>query len=238
MPRPYPDVIAFADSLADDADRLGAQRGRAFALTLRGEAHLLAGQLSDAERDLEEASRLHRSIGAPTGEAHDLQRRAEVALYQGQRADADRLLSEALQVAGESSVGFHLFDRIYGTAVAAAPDAAAAMAVVDEAELAIHGPAETCPGCRITFVVPAAIASARAGALDRAASYAATAENLARIVMQLPAWDAAVDEVNGHLALATGDVTRATQRFRAAARRFGQAGQPLDQARCANLAAG
>ncbi len=234
---PYPDVIAFADSLADDADRLGARRGRAFALTFRGEAHLLAGQLSDAERDLAEAGRLHRSIGAPTGEAHDLQRRAEVALYQGQQADAGRLLSEALQVARESSVGFHLFDRIYGTAVAAAPDAAAAMAAVDAAELAIHGPAETCPGCRITFVVPAAIAAARAGALDRAASYAATAENLARVVMQLPAWDAAVEEVNGHLGLASGDVTRATQRFRAAAHGFGQAGQPLDQARCAALAA-
>ncbi len=203
---PYLDVIAFADALATEADRLGAARGRGFALTLRGEAQLLAGELAGAERDLVEAHRLHQSIAAPTGEAHTLQRRAEVALYRGQRDDAARLLGEALQVARESDVGFHLFDRIYGTAITAAVDADAALAAVEEAEFAIRGPAETCPGCRITFAVPAAIAAARAGALDKAAAYGAEAKTLARVVMQLPAWDAAVDEVNGHLALASGDV--------------------------------
>ena len=182
----YPDVIEFADSLAGEADRLGAARGRAFAPTLRGEAHLLAGALGEAERDLAEAGRLHRSMAAPTGEAHALQRRAEVALYQNRTADANALLEEALRVACESNVGFHLLDRIYGTAITAAADADAAMAIVDEAELAVRGPVETCPGCRITFAVPAAIVSAHAGALDRAAVYADAAETLARVVMQLP----------------------------------------------------
>ena len=235
---PYPEVIEFADSLAAEAERLGAARGRAFALTLRGEAHLLAGQLADAEHDLTEAVRLHRAIGAPTGEAHALQRRAEVALHGKRRADAERFLSDARQVACESSVGFHLLDRIYGTAIMAARDAGAAMAVVDEAEVAIRGPAETCPGCRITFAVPAAIASARAGALDRAGGYADAAATLAHVVMRLPAWDAAVDEVNGHIALASGDAARATERFQAAARAFHAAAQPLDEARCAALAGG
>ncbi len=198
---PYRDVIAFADALATEADRLGAARGRGFALTLRGEAQLLAGELAAAERDLVEAHRLHQSIAAPTGEAHSLQRRAEVALYRGQRDHATRLVGEALQVARESDVGFHLFDRIYGTAISAAADADAALAAVGEAEFAIRGPAETCPGCRITFAVPAAIAAARAGALDKAAAYGDEANTLARVVMQLPAWDAAVDEVNGHHAL-------------------------------------
>ncbi len=116
---PYDDVVAFADSLAAEADRLGATRARGFALTLRGEAHLLAGDLVGADRDLAQATQLHQSIAASTGEAHTLQRRAEVALYDGRRTDADRLLGEALRVARESDVGFHLLDRIYGTAVAA-----------------------------------------------------------------------------------------------------------------------
>ncbi len=100
---PYADVIAFADALATEADRLGAARGRGFALTLRGEAKLLAGELAGAERDLVEAHRLHRSIAAPTGEAHTLQRRAEVALSRRQRDDAARLLVEALQVAASQT---------------------------------------------------------------------------------------------------------------------------------------
>ena len=41
--RPYADVIAFADAFAAEAERLGAARGRAYAVTLRGEAHLLSG---------------------------------------------------------------------------------------------------------------------------------------------------------------------------------------------------
>ncbi len=235
---PYLDVIAFAESLAAEADRLGAARGRAFALTLRGEAQMLAGDLASAERDLAEASSLHQAIGASTGEAHTLQRRAEIAVYQGRGADADCLLGEALQVARESDVGFHLLDRIYGTAVAAADDPGAAVVVIDEAESAIRGPVESCPGCRITFAVPAAIAAARAGLLDRAMAYADEAENLARVVMQLPAWDAAIEEVHGHLARASGDAARATERFRSAASGFRSAEQPLDEARCAALAAG
>ena len=83
-------------------------------------------------------------------------------------AAARALLDEALAVARESDVGFHLLDRIYGARITAAADPAAALARLDEAELAVRGPLETCPGCRITLAVPAAIAAARAGDLDRA----------------------------------------------------------------------
>ena len=155
-------------------------------------------------------------------------------------ADADAagvLLDEALAVARESDVGFHLLDRIYGTRITAAADPAAALAMLDEAELGVRGPLETCPGCRITLAVPAAIAAARAGDLDRAARVRAQAtETLAAVVMRLPAWDAALEEVRGHLALAEG--TAAAPRP-ASARRptgFRDAGQPLDEARCAALA--
>jgi DNA-binding SARP family transcriptional activator/tetratricopeptide (TPR) repeat protein len=236
--RPYDEVIAFATSLEAEARRLGTVRGEAFAVTLRGEARLLAGRLDDAAPDLEAGAALHRGIGAATGEAHALQRRAELALHRGCADEAEPLLDEALAVARESDVGFHLFDRIHGTLLAAAPDPEAAARRLEEAEASIRGPAETCPGCRITFTVPAAIAAARAGDLGRARAHAAASERLAAAVMRLPAWDAAVDEVRGHVALAGGDRDGAARTFRAAAAGFAAAGHPLDAARCAALAGG
>jgi DNA-binding SARP family transcriptional activator/tetratricopeptide (TPR) repeat protein len=235
--RPYPDVIAFADSLEAEAERLGAARGRAFAVTIRGEAKLLAGDLDEADADLAAGAELHREIAAATGESLALQRRAEVALYRGLQTEAIALLDEALAVARESDVGFHLLDRIYGTRVAAAPDPASALATLEEAEAAVRGPVETCPGCRITLAVPAAIAAARAGDPERVAQWEQAAEFLATVVMRLPAWYAALDEVRGHCAQTRGDAVAACDHFRTAAAGFGASGQPLDEARCRALAA-
>jgi DNA-binding SARP family transcriptional activator/tetratricopeptide (TPR) repeat protein len=235
--RPYPDVIAFADSLEAEAERLGAARGRAFAVTIRGEAKLLAGDLDEADADLAAGAELHREIAAATGESFALQRRAEVALHRGLQTEAVALLDEALAVARESDVGFHLLDRIYGTRVAAAPDPASAMATLEEAEAAVRGPVETCPGCRITLAVPAAIAAARGGDLERATQWEQAVEYLATVVMRLPAWYAAFDEVKGHRAQAGGDADAARDHFRTAAAGFGASGQPLDEARCTALAA-
>lgn len=231
--RPYPDVVEFADSFLAESERLGAARGRAFALTLRGEARLLSGSLDRADEDLCAAAQLSRAIGGATGEALAIQRRAEVTLHRGDPDTAGVLLDEALAVARESDVGFHLLDRIHGARIAAATDPAAAMVRLEEAELGVRGPLETCPGCRITLAVPAAIAAAQAGDLHRADRYGQAAETLATVVMRLPAWDAALEEVRGHLARARGDDAEAARRFRAAAEGFRRAGQPLDEARCA-----
>jgi tetratricopeptide (TPR) repeat protein len=235
--RPYPDVIAFADALAAEAERLGAARGQAFATTFRGEAKLLAGRLDEADADLAAGARMHHAIGAAAGEAVSLQRRAELALYRGQRAAANALLDEALDVARDSNCGFHLLDRIYGTRIMAAADPASAMAALEEAESAVHGSMETCPGCRITLAVPAAIAAAGVGDLERAGAYEAVAEKLTTILMRLPGWYAALDEVRGHRARATGDLTAADAHFTDAAAGFATAGQPLDANRCGALAA-
>ena len=235
--RPYDDVIAFADALAIESERLGAARGLAFAVTIRGEAKLLAGRLDGAEADLAEGETLHRRIGAATGEAFALQRHAEVMLHRGEHAQAVELLDEALDIARESAVGFHLFDRIYGTRIAMATDPASGLAALEEAEEAVRGPIETCPGCRITLAMPAVIAAARGGDLDRAARWMPVAEYLTDVVMRLPAWYAALDEARGHVAQATGDRPAAHRRFAAAAEAFASAGHPLDHTRCAALAA-
>lgn len=230
--RPYADVIAFADALAAQARRLGADRGHAFAVTLRGEARLLNGQLDDAQADLVEGGRLHRAIGGATGEALALQRRAELAMHRGRPDLARGLLDEALDVARQSEVGFHLLDRIYGTRIALARDGEAALGVLEEAEASVRGPLETCPGCRITFAIPATIASARARAMDLAAGHLRLSEYLANVVMKLPAWNAALREARAHVALASGDADAARQGFSAAALGFREAGHPLDEARC------
>ncbi len=236
--RPYPDVIAFADRLSAEAQRLGAARGHAFAVTIRGEAKLLAGQLDEAEADLIEGAALHHEIGAVTGEAFALQRRAEVALHRGDSAQVQALLTQALAIARESEVGFHLFDRIYGARVrAGTSDPRSSLAVLEEAEEAVHGPFETCPGCRITLAFPAAVAAAKAGDAERLAKWEETLEFLANVVMRLPAWYAAVEEVRGHRLELEGDVAGARAQFEKAAAGFKESGQPLDEARCAALAA-
>jgi len=231
--RPYDDVIAFADALTDEATRLGAARGHAFGVILRGEAELLSGRLEDAERDLRASARLHRAIGGATGEAHALQRLAELEWYRGDPSRAHTLLDEALDLARATDMGFHLLDRIFGTRLALVESADDALAALDEAEDDVRGALETCPGCRITFAVPAAIAAARGGDLDRAAEYEGAVAFLASVVMRLPAWTAAHHEVLGHIALAEDDVRTASTELAAAADGFAIAGQPLDHARCA-----
>ncbi|MGE3510858.1 MAG: AAA family ATPase [Vicinamibacterales bacterium] len=232
--RPYDDVIGFATAFEAESRRLGAARGAAFGRTLRGEAELLSGRLEDADADLREAGRMHRAMHAPTGTAFALQRRSEVLFQRGDLAGAAALLDEALAIARESDVGFHLFDRIYGTRIwlALEGDAGRAAQVAREACDLVQGPVETCPGCRITLAVPAAIAAARAGDLERLDALMPACEFLATTVMHLPGWYAALDEVRAHGCLARGDRDDAARHFAAAASRFAAVGQPLDAARC------
>ena len=235
--RPYAEVIEFAKALAAEAQRIGAARGYAFGITLRGEAELLSGDLIAAEEHLTQGARLHRAIGGATGEAFSLQRLSEVALHRGRPGEARVLLDEALDVARQTDVGFHLLDRIYGTYLQLADSPAAALRALEEARAAVQGPLETCPGCRITFTVPAAIAAARAGRLDLAEDYASQTSYLANVVMRLPAWHAAHEEVRGHIGLAGHEDPAAVHaKFSAAAAGFRTAGHSIDAARCEKLA--
>lgn len=233
---PNDEIIAFADGLADEAQRMGAARGHAFAVTVRGEAEILAGQLDAAERDFAAGAKLHGRIGAVAGEALSLLGCAQVAIRRGRPQQAIPFLTDALLMARESEVGHHTLDRIYGAMVESATETGGGVDVVCEAESAIQGPAETCPTCRIAFIVPATIAAARAADLERAHRYAQDCERALEIVALPPAWHAAVEEARGWVQHAEGRQTDARQRFRAAADGFRAWGQPLDARRCAELA--
>jgi hypothetical protein len=99
----------------------------------------------------------------------------------------------------------------------------------------VRGPLETCPGCRITFAIPATIAAARAHEIDRAAGHERQSDYLANVVMKLPAWYASLNEARAHMARASGQAGAAREGFAAAAQGFRACGHVLDEARCREL---
>jgi len=233
-PTPYDEVVALTRQLRDQAERTGARRGVAFAVTVAGEAALLAGDLDAARADLAEALALHREMGADTGTAHVLQRLAEVELAAGDRVAAERLLRRALPLARWSPLARHLLQRIYGTLISAAPDADGALAVVDEAGERLDEPF-SCIFCQVMIAVPASIACTEGGRLDEARSWLSQAERSAA-TWQGTAWQGAVAEARAHLVRAEGDHAAASRLLTEAAALFELAGQPLDAQRCLDTA--
>jgi DNA-binding winged helix-turn-helix (wHTH) protein/tetratricopeptide (TPR) repeat protein len=233
-PTPYDEVVALTRQLREQAERTGARRGVAFAVTVAGEAALLAGDLDAARADLGEALALHTEMGADTGAAHALQRLAEVELAAGDRAAARRLLRRALPLARWSPLARHLLQRIYGTLISAASDAEAALAVVDEAAERLDEPF-SCIFCQVMIAVPAAIACTEGGRMDEARSWLAQAERSAAN-WQGTAWQGAVAEARAHLVRAEGDRAAAGRLLAEAAALFEVAGQPLDAQRCLDAA--
>lgn len=227
---PYAEVKTLALSLRETARRSGVLRAEAFATVLVGQAALLAGEIAEAERELQDAVDLHREIGARAGEAKSLQRLAEVRLLQGDREEADRLLREALPRARWCVLAGHLLQRIFGTMILAAPDGQAARTVVDQAEDTM-GAEDACLFCVVTFAVPAAIACADVGDVDDARKYLAIAERSSEL-WEGTSWQAAILEARAHVARAVQDPDREAVLLDRAAVLFEQAGQPLDAVRC------
>ena len=231
-PTPYSDVIDLARDLQRTAERSGALRAAAFARALIGEAALLCGELDLAERELDAAAESHAAIGSPAGEAHALQRLAEVRLARGDAASARELLERAVPLARWSVIANHLLQRIYGTMVEAAPDAASAVAVVDRAESTL-GIDDRCQFCDIMLAVPAMVACAQAGDLERAESYRAIAASSAEL-WEGTSWAAELEEGTARAAIAAGEDGAASALERAI-NGFERAGQPQDAARCRAL---
>jgi tetratricopeptide (TPR) repeat protein len=177
---PYPEVIRFAQDLQRQAAAANAPRAEAFATTLLGEAHLLMGDAETAFHHLRSAADQHRRVGVLCGEALSLQRLAQAFFALGNTGEGQAALSGALMAARGSPVGTrHLLDRVHGTAIRSAPDPRSAVLAVDEATHAVRGLYETCPPCSINLTVPAAIACADAGDLERATRYLTFAEHVA-----------------------------------------------------------
>jgi hypothetical protein len=153
-----------------------------------------------------------------------------VRLAQGDREEAFDLLHRAAPIARWSPLAMHLLQRVYGTMIAAAPDASAARAVVDESA-AVIGIEDHCAFCSVMLAVPAAIACARAGDVEDARRYLELAERSGRL-WEGTSWAGATLEAQAHLALVEGDQARADQLRAEAAAHFRRAGQPLDAERC------
>ncbi|HEX2024365.1 MAG TPA: AAA family ATPase, partial [Acidimicrobiales bacterium] len=215
---PYPEVIRFAQDLQRQAAAANAPRAEAFATTLLGEAHLLMGDAETAFHHLRSAADQHRRVGVLCGEALSLQRLAQAFFALGNTGEGQAALSGALMAARGSPVGTrHLLDRVHGTAIRSAPDPRSAVLAVDEATHAVRGPYETCPPCSINLTVPAAIACADAGDLERATRYLTFAEQVAAAFYPKGGWQAALDEARGHMARAQGDEQAARRLLVAAA---------------------
>lgn len=129
-----------------------------------------------------------------------------------------------------SAISLHLLQRIFGTMIRAAPDRDAARAVVDRAESSLETE-DLCPFCNIMLAVPAVIACADVGDLDRARNHLQVADKSLHL-WEGTSWQAAVLEARAHLADAEGDTSRPDGLRREAAELFDGSGQPLDAARC------
>jgi tetratricopeptide (TPR) repeat protein len=234
-PVPYGEVIELAEALRQRAAHSGALRGVAFATALIGEAALLMDDLNRAESELLEAIELHRDLDASAGEAHSLQRLAEVHLARGERISAQSLLQRALPLARWSAISNHLLQRIYGSMIAAAPDAISARAVVDRAEATL-GETDRCPFCAVMLAVPASIACSEVGDLEDARRHLAVAEESAAR-WEGSAWNAAVCEARAHLAWAENRERDFELLAAQAAALFTAAGHTRDAARCTGLSA-
>ena len=227
---PYEEIAAFARELRASADRAGAVRGAAFAATVLGEAELLSGQLDQAEEHLREADGLGRQSHADASRSLALERLAEVALAAGRPEQAQAPLADALVLAQVSTLAGHLLPRIYGAAISAAGDPAAASVVLAQAEEAL-GDTPACIPCSVGFLLAAATSCAHAGDLDRAGSYVERASDVAGMWGE-GAWTAGVAEARGEVFIARTEPEKAVPLLWEAADLFGGAGQPLDEARC------
>jgi DNA-binding SARP family transcriptional activator len=225
------DIAAdFARHMMQIADEAGSATGAALATLMLGEAELLAGHLTQAENHLKSAAEANDREGCISGAALARQRLAEVAVIRGRRFDANRLLDRARSLAHRSELAPHLLVRVFGTKIQAAADPQQAATVLRLAQKEL-GQMRSCEPCSMGYLTSAAIASARAGELDRARGFITEAERIAGM-WQGGLWTGAVWEARGYLRQAEGETEQARAMFREAAEAFTRAGHRGEAARC------
>jgi DNA-binding SARP family transcriptional activator len=234
-PEGYDTAAEFARQMMKIADEAGSATGAALALLMLGEAELLGGHLPEAEEHLSRAAEANDKEGCVSGAALSRQRLGEAALRRGRKYEANRLLGRARSLALRSDIAAHLLVRVFGTMIQAAADPKKAMAVVRVAERELSQ-MHPCEPCSMGFLTSAAMASARAGELDRARAFIAEAERIVGM-WQGGLWTGTVWEARGILRQAEGQEDQARAMFREAAEAFESTGNQSDAARCLEAAA-
>ncbi len=225
---PLERIRAVAAELYGNATRSGARRAQIFAATLLGEIALVTGASEEAEARLREAVRLSREIGAVSAEALASVRLGEAARARGQLAEGDQLLSDALVISRWSPISGHLLPLGYAAFLRASDDPALGGRRLDDAAAYLREQELVCAYCGMAFRVAASITAARADAVEAATMFLMQAEATAGLWRDGGPWPAAIDEARGELALASGDLTEASERLRLAGDAFAQHGRLLD----------
>jgi tetratricopeptide (TPR) repeat protein len=233
-PGGYDIAADFARQMMRIAEEAGSATGAALAKLMLGEAELLAGDLTEAEKHLKEAAQANDREGCLSGAALARQRLAEVAVIRVRKFDANRLLDRARSLAHRSDLAAHLLVRVFGTMIQAA-DSKRATTVLRMAEQELRQ-MRSCEPCSMGYLTTAAAVSARAGELDRARSFITEAERISGM-WQGGLWTGAVWEARGALRQAEGEGEQARAMFREAAQAFTRAGHQSDAARCLQAAA-
>ena len=233
-PEGYDTAIGFAHQMMKIAEEAGSATGAALALLMLGEAQLLAGELDEAEEHLKQAAEANDRAGCISGAAVARQRLAEAAVSRGRRYDANRFLDRARSLAFRSDLVTHLLVRVFGTRIQAAADPKKAIAALRVAEKELSQ-MHLCEPCSMGYLTSAAMATARAGELDRARTFIAEAERISGM-WQGGMWSGAVWEARGTLRQAEGEAEQARAMYREAAEAFSRSGNQFDAARCFDAA--
>jgi DNA-binding SARP family transcriptional activator len=220
----------FARGLLATATQAGSVYGQGLAWLMLGEAALFAGQLTEAAAALDRAARMHRAANAPSALALSVIRSAETEIARGRRWQASRLLDKAVAISYTSPLVVHLMVRTYAARMLSAKATDQALAVLNDAERALRG-AAACQPCSIGYHITAATTLARSGDLANAREHLDKAERIAGMWQGGP-WQAAVWEARGIIRIAEGNRVQGHALLNEAADLFGNAGRPLDAARC------
>jgi DNA-binding SARP family transcriptional activator len=224
-------LAAFAQDLHRQAVHAGARRGEAFAATVIGEAHLLAGRPELARTHLLEAVALSRRVGAVSGESLARARLGETLHALGDEVGARASLAEALELAHASALAHHLLFLVHVPMLRLERDPGAARALVETSQILLEDQG-ACVFCPVAYAIAAASACVRAG--DLARSEALLAHARASASMWPPgAWSPAICEVAGELAQARGDEREAATLLRRAVDGYAASGQRLYETRAA-----
>jgi DNA-binding SARP family transcriptional activator len=229
-PKGHEQFADLASELSSAAQHYRCVQGEAICELLSGEIALFSGRLDQARTRLTSALQLYEQAGATSGQVLSMQRLAELALAGGDRAWATQLLHTALPIAHATWLEPHLVVRTYALLVETSEGAKEAVRQVQTAGRELED-TNICPPCSLGYLVAAAKAFARAGALQQSQRRLDKAE---RIAGMWPggAAHAAVWETRAVLRQAHGDFERARAFWHEAADRFAEVGRPLDRDRC------